>query len=197
MSLCKDGKNCFYDETRENGLSETGLHFIAGIIKHIKGITALCNPLVNSYKRLVPGYEAPCHIAWTRSNRSALIRVPATRGASTRVELRSPDPACNPYLVFATLLAAGLEGIREKLPAPEALAGNIFELSEEERQKQGVENLPSNLWEAVQELKKDDFLHRVLGDHIFRKYVEAKEQEWKRFAEDVSSWEIREYLNKF
>ena len=105
MSLCKDGKNCFYDETRENGLSETGLHFIAGIMKHIKGITALCNPLVNSYKRLVPGYEAPCHIAWTRSNRSALIRVPATRGASTRVELRSPDPACNPYLVFATLLA--------------------------------------------------------------------------------------------
>ena len=197
MSLCKDGKNCFYDETRENGLSETGLHFIAGIMKHIKGITALCNPLVNSYKRLVPGYEAPCHIAWTRSNRSALIRVPATRGASTRVELRSPDPACNPYLVFATLLAAGLEGIREKLPAPEALAGNIFELNEEERQKQGVENLPSNLWEAVQELKKDDFLHRVLGDHIFRKYVEAKEQEWKRFAEDVSSWEIREYLNKF
>lgn len=113
------------------------------------------------------------------------------------MELRSPDPACNPYLVFATLLAAGLEGIREKLPAPQALAGNIFELSEEERQSQGVENLPANLWEAVQELKKDEFLHRVLGDHVFRKYVEAKEQEWKRFAEDVSSWEIREYLNKF
>ena len=197
MSLFRDGKNSFYDPSKENGLSDVALHFIAGIMKHIKGITALCNPLVNSYKRLVPGYEAPCSIAWTVSNRSSLIRVPAARGNGTRVELRSPDPACNPYLVFAALLAAGLEGIRTRLPAPEAIIQNIFDMPQEERVARGIEDLPADLHEALCELKKDEFLCEVLGDHIIDKYVEAKEQEWRRFAEEVTQWEIREYLSKF
>lgn len=197
MSLFRDGKNSFYDPSKENGLSDVALHFIAGIMKHIKGITALCNPLVNSYKRLVPGYEAPCSIAWTVSNRSSLIRVPAARGNGTRVELRSPDPACNPYLVFAALLAAGLEGIRTRLPAPEAITQNIFDMPQEERVAREIEDLPADLHEALCELKQDEFLCEVLGDHIIDKYVEAKEQEWRRFAEEVTQWEIREYLSKF
>ena len=173
------------------------MQFIAGIMKHVKGICALTNPLVNSYKRLVPGYEAPCYIAWTASNRSALVRVPATRGNGTRVELRNPDPSGNPYLQFAVLLAAGLEGIKEGLTPPPAVSANIYDMPEEERLAEGIENLPANLKEAVEELKKDEFLHNVLGDHVFSKYVEAKEHEWNRFATAVTEWEIKEYLSKF
>ena len=197
MSLFKDGQNSFCDPNGPRGLSETAMQFIAGIMKHVKGICALTNPLVNSYKRLVPGYEAPCYIAWTASNRTALVRVPATRGMGTRVELRNPDPSCNPYLAFAVLLAAGLEGIREKLTPPPAVSANIYSMSEHDRLQEGIENLPANLHEAVEELKKDSLLQEVLGDHVFSKYVEAKEHEWNRFATAVTEWEIQEYLSKF
>ena len=197
MSLFKDGQNSFCDPNGPRGLSETAMQFIAGIMKHVKGICALTDPMVNSYKRLVPGYEAPCYIAWTASNRSALVRVPATRGMGTRVELRNPDPSCNPYLAFAVLLAAGLEGIREKLTPPPAVSANIYSMSEHDRLQEGIENLPANLHEAVEELKKDSLLQEVLGDHVFSKYVEAKEHEWNRFATAVTEWEIQEYLSKF
>lgn len=197
MSLFHNGQNCFYDPESSNGLSTLAMQFIAGIMKHVKGICALTNPLVNSYKRLVPGYEAPCYIAWTASNRSALVRVPATRGKGTRVELRNPDPSGNPYLQFAVLLAAGLEGIKEGLTPPPAVSANIYNMSEEDRLAEGIENLPANLKEAVEELKKDELLHEVLGDHVFSKYVEAKEHEWNRFATAVTEWEIKEYLSKF
>ena len=197
MSLFHNGENCFYDPESSNGLSTIAMQFVAGIMKHVKGICALTNPLVNSYKRLVPGYEAPCYIAWTASNRSALVRVPATRGKGTRVELRNPDPSGNPYLQFAVLLAAGLEGIKEGLTPPPAVSANIYKMSEEERLAEGIENLPANLKEAVEELKKDELLHKVLGDHVFSKYVEAKEHEWNRFATAVTEWEINEYLSKF
>ena len=197
MSLFKDGKNAFYDPDSPNGLSHIALNFIAGILHHIKGVSAITNPLVNSYKRLVPGYEAPCYIAWTVSNRSALIRVPATRGTGTRVELRSPDPSCNPYLVFAVLLAAGLEGIRENRMPPEAVSANIYAMSEKELEEQGIENLPSTLNEAIHYMKQDPFIRKTLGDHVFDKYIEAKRQEWREYSTRVSQWEIERYLNKF
>ncbi len=181
----------------QHGLSHIALNFIAGILHHIKGVSAITNPLVNSYKRLVPGYEAPCYIAWTVSNRSALIRVPATRGMGTRVELRSPDPSCNPYLVFAVLLAAGLEGIREDRMPPKAVSANIYDMSEKEREEQNIENLPSTLNEAIQYMKQDPFARKALGDHVFEKYVEAKKQEWREYSTRVSQWEIERYLNKF
>ena len=197
MSLFKDGKNAFYDPDSPNGLSHIALNFIAGILHHIKGVSAITNPLVNSYKRLVPGYEAPCYIAWTVSNRSALIRVPATRGTGTRVELRLPDPSCNPYLVFAVLLAAGLEGIRENRMPPEAVSANIYAMSEKELEEQGIENLPSTLNEAIHYMKQDPFIRKTLGDHVFDKYIEAKRQEWREYSTRVSQWEIERYLNKF
>lgn len=160
-------------------------------------MSALTNPLVNSYKRLVPGYEAPCYIAWTASNRSALVRVPATRGMGTRVELRSPDPACNPYLELAVLLAAGLEGIRNDMTPPEPVSANIYNMTEEERLAQGIQNLPSTLIEAVNDMKADPFIRQVLGDHAYFKYTEAKKLEWDEYSTRVSQWEIDRYLSKF
>lgn len=197
MSLFKDGKNAFYDPNSESGLSHIAYNFIAGIMAHIKGMCAITNPLVNSYKRLVPGYEAPCYIAWTASNRSALIRVPATRGSGTRVELRSPDPACNPYLEFAVLLAAGLDGIKNNLTPPNPVSANIYDMDNEVREAYGIDNLPRDLSEATQLLKNDSFITEVLGEHVFGKYVEAKEKEWNSFISTVTEWEINEYLNKF
>ena len=197
MSLFKDGKNAFYDPDSESGLSEIAHQFIAGICKHVKSISAITNPLVNSYKRLVPGYEAPCYIAWTTCNRSALIRVPDTRGVGTRVELRSPDPACNPYLVFSLLLQAGLEGIREGMTPPPPVSANIYDMKETEREKQGIENLPADLIEAVECMEADPFIRKALGEHVYTKYVEAKRQEWKEYTTRVSQWEIERYLNKF
>ena len=197
MSLFKDGKNAFYDPDSESGLSEIAHQFIAGICKHVKSISAITNPLVNSYKRLVPGYEAPCYIAWTTCNRSALIRVPDTRGVGTRVELRSPDPACNPYLVFAVLLQAGLEGIREGMTPPPPVSANIYDMKEADRKKLGIENLPADLIDAVECMEADPFIREVLGDHVYTKYVEAKRQEWKEYTTRVSQWEIERYLNKF
>ena len=197
MSLFSNGKNAFHDPDSPTGLSRIAYNFIAGILAHIRGMSALTNPLLNSYKRLVPGYEAPCYIAWTASNRSALVRVPATRGMGTRVELRSPDPACNPYLELAVLLAAGLEGIRNDMTPPEPVSANIYNMTEEERLAQGIQNLPSTLIEAVNDMKADPFIRQVLGDHAYFKYTEAKKLEWDEYSTRVSQWEIDRYLSKF
>ena len=197
MSLMKDGKNAFYDPEAELGLSETAMHFIAGVLKHVKAITAVANPLVNSYKRLVPGYEAPVYIAWSASNRSSLIRVPAARGMGTRIELRSPDPSCNPYLEMALCLAAGLDGIKQNLAAPAGTNKNIFAMSPKELEAEGIESLPGSLEEAMVEFQKDPFIKETLGEHVYEKYLEGKLREWRHYRNKVTGWEIDRYLNKY
>ena len=197
MSLAKDGKNIFADENDTLGLSEDAYHFIAGLMKHAKGMAALTNPLVNSYKRLVPGYEAPVYIAWSVTNRSPLIRIPASRGQCTRVELRNPDPSANPYLVLATCLAAGLDGIKNKLEVPASVDCNIFEMTDEERKQAAIEVLPESLYDAVRYLNEDKFICDVLGEHITSKYTEAKLREWNDYKTQVTQWELDEYLYKF
>ncbi|MCI5738162.1 MAG: glutamine synthetase, partial [Ruminococcus sp.] len=196
-SLMKDGKNAFYDPNAELGLSETAMQFIAGVLAHVKGITAVSNPLVNSYKRLVPGYEAPVYIAWSASNRSTLIRVPAARGMGTRVELRCPDPSCNPYLEMALCLAAGLDGIKKKMTPPAGTTKNIFEMTAEELKADGIESLPGSLEEALVEFKKDPFIKDALGEHVFEKYLEGKEKEWDDYRTKVTGWEVDRYLSKY
>lgn len=197
MSLFKDGKNAFADSSDKNGLSEIAYQFIAGILKHIKGLAAVTNPLVNSYKRLVPGYEAPVYLAWSCSNRTALIRVPASRGEGTRVELRCPDPSANPYLVLAVLLQAGLDGIKNKLQVEDETVDNIFAMTDKERKEARIENLPNNLYEAVNFLKNSEIAKTALGDHIFNNYIEAKEAEWDDYRTKVHDWEIEHYLNRY
>ena len=197
MSLMKDGKNAFYDPEAELGLSETAMHFIAGVLKHVKAITAVANPLVNSYKRLVPGYEAPVYIAWSASNRSSLIRVPAARGMGTRIELRSPDPSCNPYLEMALCLAAGLDGIKQNLAAPAGTNKNIFAMSPKELEAEGIESLPGSWEEAMVEFQKDPFIKETLGEHVYEKYLEGKLREWRHYRNKVTGWEIDRYLNKY
>lgn len=194
MSLQKNGHNIFYNPEGELELSEDAYHFIAGILAHAKGITALTNPLVNSYKRLVAGYEAPIYIAWSVMNRSPLVRVPAARGEATRVELRCPDPACNPYLVLAVCLAAGLDGIKKKLVPPARIDRNIFEMTRDEKEALHIESLPQDLCEATRELEKDAFVRNVLGEHVSEKYIEAKYKEWENYRVQVTEWEIEEYL---
>lgn len=196
MSLSQDGKNIFDDVNGELGLSKEAYYFIGGIIKHMKAITVIMNPLVNSYKRLVPGYEAPCYIAWSATNRSPLIRIPASRGQETRVELRNPDPAANPYLALAVCLAAGLDGIKKEIEPPAEVPENIYELDDDERESRGIESLPADLHDAIGELKKDAFIQEVLGQHITNKYIEAKEAEWMQYRTQVTGWEIEEYLYK-
>ncbi len=196
MSLWKDGKNIFDDPAGELGLSQDAYYFIGGIMKHLKGMTLITNPLVNSYKRLVPGYEAPIYIAWSSINRSPLIRIPSSRGKETRIELRSPDSAANPYLLIAVCLAAGMEGIKNKIVPPAPVNQNVFDLSQEEMSALGIEAIPADLGEAVEELKKDTFIQKVLGKHVFQKYVEAKEKEWISYRAQVTDWEIEEYLYK-
>lgn len=197
MSLMKDGKNAFYDPDKQYGLSDTALHFIAGVLAHIKGITAVANPLVNSYKRLVPGYEAPVYIAWSASNRSTLIRIPTARGMGTRVELRSPDPACNPYLEMALCLAAGLDGIKRGLMPPESTSKNIYEMTAEELKADGIDNLPSTLEDAMYEFASDPFIKEALGEHVYEKYLEGKLREWKQYQMCVTDWEVNRYLPKY
>lgn len=197
MSLSKDGKNVFSDETDSIGLSETAYQFLAGIMDHIKGMTLITNPIVNSYKRLVPGFEAPAYIAWSATNRSPLIRIPNTRGESTRIELRSPDPACNPYLVLAICLAAGMDGIKRKLTPPPSVDKNIFDMNIREQKELGIENLPGSLYQAIEEIEKDELVKRVLGKHTYDKYVDAKKQEWKEYSRQVTNWEVEQYLYKF
>ena len=198
MSLAtKAGKNIFADDNGKIGLSDDAYHFIAGIMKHARGMSAITNPLVNSYKRLVPGYEAPVYIAWSAKNRSPLIRIPASRGNGTRVELRNPDPTANPYLVLALCLAAGLDGIKNKIEVPDSVDCNIYEMTPGERRAAGIENMPADLKEAVDCLVADEFLCSVLGEHITTKYVEAKMKEWENYTTRVSQWEIDEYLYKY
>ena len=194
MSLARDGVNVFYDGQDCNHLSKEGYWFIGGIMKHIAAITAIANPLVNSYKRLVPGYEAPVYVAWSMRNRSPLIRIPAQTGTTQRIELRSPDSATNPYLAIAVCLAAGLDGIRNQIEPPASVEGNIFAMSEEEREKAGIKYLPTSLAEAIDGLEQDALIREVLGEHISRKYIEAKKEEWKEYCAAVSSWEIDRYL---
>lgn len=194
MSLNRDGENIFADPTSPDGLSQECKYFIAGLLKHARAMSIFTNPLVNSYKRLVPGYEAPVQVAWSSINRSPLIRIPAARGASTRVEFRSPDSAANPYFVMAVCLAAGLDGIRNKLEAPNPVNVNFYEMTEEEIEKAGFESLPRDLKEACQALEEDDFIRNILGKHVVEKYVEAKKKEWEDYSREVSVWEINEYL---
>ena len=192
------GKNLFDDPEGERGLSPLAYHFLAGILDHMKSMSLLTNPLVNSYKRLIPGYDAPTYVAWSNvSNRSQAIRVPSPRGSGTRIELRSPDAAMNPYLGLAACLAAGLDGIERQLMPPEPVASSIFRMEESEIAKQGIESLPQTLGEAIEAFEQDDFLKEVLGEHIFTKYLEAKKEEWNRFRFKVTDWEIAEYLHKF
>ena len=196
MSLSKNGSNIFCDESDSLGLSKEAYYFIGGIIKHMKGITALTNPLVNSYKRLVPGYEAPIYIAWSATNRSPLIRIPSSRGAGTRVELRCPDPAANPYLALAVCLAAGLDGIRNEIMPGASIDSNVFDLSVEEKNQLGIESLPGDLNEAIEELEKAEYIKGVLGEHICEKYIEAQRSDWGAYRAQITNWEISEYLYK-
>lgn len=196
ISVSKDGKNIFDDPSDELGLSQEAYYFIGGVMKHMKGMTAITNPLINSYKRLIPGYEAPVYVAWSGTNRSPLIRIPAARGEGTRVELRSPDSAANPYLALAVCLAAGLDGIKNKITPPKAVDGNIFDMSEEEMAALDIQSLPTDLNEAVEELEKDSFIQKVLGNHVSQKYAEAKREEWAAYRQQVTDWEINEYLYK-
>ena len=170
---------------------------MAGIMKHIEGITIFTNPLVNSYKRLVPDFEAPVYIAWSAQNRSPLIRVPSSRGRGTRIELRSPDPSANPYLALALCLEAGLEGIEKKMTPPKSIDKNIFEMSKRELTRSGVKKLPSNLFEAINKVEKDKFVANVLGSHIYDRYISAKRREWEEYSRRVSNWEIDAYLYKY
>ncbi len=200
ISMEKNGKNIFCAEDENNskyGLSEEALSFIAGIMKHIKGMTAVLNPLVNSYKRFVPGHEAPMHIAWSAHNRSPLIRVPSASGDAKRVELRSADPSANPYLALAVTIAAGLDGIEKGLKPKDPVDSNIYKLSRAERREKKIEKLPTTLEEALHELKKDQYVMDTLGEHVTQKFVEAKEHEWATYKTRVSQWEIDNYLGKY
>ncbi|MEK3989665.1 MULTISPECIES: type I glutamate--ammonia ligase [Robertmurraya] len=197
VSLFKEGKNAFFDPTGNLELSDTARQFIAGIIKHAPNFTAVTNPTVNSYKRLVPGYEAPCYVAWSARNRSPLIRIPASRGISTRVEVRSVDPAANPYLAMAVLLAAGLDGVKNSLTPPAPVDRNIYVMNKEERQAVGIEDLPATLAAALDNLKSDETMITALGEHIFEHFVEAKEIEWDMFRTQVHPWEREQYMSMY
>jgi len=197
VSLFKGKENAFYDESTELGLSETAMQFMAGVLAHVQGFTAVTNPTVNSYKRLVPGYEAPCYVAWSAQNRSPLIRIPSARGLSTRVEVRSVDPSANPYLAMAVILEAGLEGIRQSLTPPAAINRNIYVMSEEERQANGIENLPAALDDALTLLAKDQVAQEALGEHIYANFKEAKEIEFDMYRTTVHQWERDQYLKMY
>jgi glutamine synthetase len=194
-----DGQNAFADPNDEYGLSQLARWFIAGQLAHARGMSAVLAPLVNSYKRLVPGYEAPVYISWARTNRSALIRVPRItigRPKATRVELRCPDPSCNPYLAFAVMLRAGLDGIKRKLTVPEAVEENLYSFDEEELAKRQIATLPGSLGEALEEMQRDDLVHEALGAHVYERFIEAKKLEWSDYCLSVSQWELDRYLKE-
>jgi glutamine synthetase len=198
MSLSDlEGNNLFYDENRKDGISETMEYFVGGVLKHVKGITAVTNPLVNSYKRLVPGYEAPVYIAWSQSNRSALIRIPASRGNGTRVELRCPDPSANPYLAFAAALEAGLDGIENKIKPPAPVDENIYELEMCTLKERDINALPGSLDEALHYMEESEVVKKALGDHIYQHYIETKHKEYQDYRARVSQWELDNYLHAF
>ena len=189
-----DGTNAFFDESDPLKLSKVAYSYIAGALKNARTFAAVTNPLVNSYKRLVPGYEAPVYCAWSASNRSALIRIPAARGLSTRTEIRCPDPTCNPYLAFAMMLNSGLDGVKNNLTPPAEVKRDIFKMSAAEMEECGIAVMPANLKEAIGELKANPLSKETLGAHIFEKYIEAKEKEWDSFRTAVTDWELDEYL---
>jgi glutamine synthetase len=189
-----DGSNAFFDPSDKNQLSPVAYQFIAGLLKYIKDLSCVLNQTVNSYKRLVPGYEAPTYISWANRNRSALIRIPSKRGNGTRCELRNPDVACNPYLAFSVMLAAGLRGIEDKLEAPAPVEKNIYALSEEERQKYGIEQLPESLGHAIAVMSKSDLVRETLGDHVFENLIHVKRKEWDTYRLQVTKWEVETYL---
>lgn len=197
QSLFKSGKNAFHNPKAKWELSDVGLGYIAGLLKHARGFCAVTNPLVNSYKRLVPGYEAPVNVAWSMRNRSPLIRIPDRRGQGTRCELRMPDPSANPYLALAVQLAAGLDGIENGLTPPDPVNKNIFTMSHRERRRFKIDDLPRDLHEALVQLEKDKVVRDALGPHIYERYVEAKRQEWMEYSARVSPWEIDSYLGKY
>lgn len=196
MSLSQNGVNLFQDAHDPNGLSKEAYYFLGGIMKHIKAMTLILNPLVNSYKRLVPGYEAPAYIVWSAKNRTPLVRIPATRGEETRIELRSPDPACNPYLALAVCLAAGLEGIKQKIEPPKSMDRDANQLTLEELRALEIESLPRNLKEAVEAFEKDSLMKEVLGEEVCQKYAFGKRKEWEDYNAQVSQWELQNYLLK-
>jgi len=197
LSLWRGDENAFADEDAPDGLSQTAMSFIAGVMAHARGLTLVANPLVNSYKRLQPGYEAPVHIAWSPANRSPLLRVPDERGERTRVELRSPDPACNPYLVLAATLAAGLDGVRQGLEPPPPMPRDVHRRSREELKELGIEELPRTLAAAARALRSDELVRAALGEHIARQILEAKEIEWQIYESQVHGWEIEQYLMSY
>lgn len=197
MSLFRNDENVFYDETDELGISETARFFMAGILKHARSFTAITNPIVNSYKRLVPGYEAPCYVAWSPKNRSPLVRIPSSRGLSTRIEVRSPDPSANPYLALAVMLKAGLDGIKNQLELPPQTDRNIYVMDEEERREAGIDSLPLNLHEALMELQNNPVMTEALGEHALNHFVQAKEIEWDMFRTQVHQWERDQYLTRY
>lgn len=192
-----EGNNAFYDENDEMNFSKPAYNFLGGLIKHAKAYTAITNPTVNSYKRLVPGYEAPVMIAWSESNRSPLIRIPSKKGNSTRIELRSPDPAANPYLALAATLKAGIDGIKNKIEPSKKVDYNVYDLTEEELKNRGIDRLPTNLKEAIMQLSKDKVMKEGLGNHTHKKLINAGIYEWNEYCKDISQWEIDRYLMKF
>ncbi|MBW2058944.1 MAG: glutamine synthetase [Deltaproteobacteria bacterium] len=198
MSLFRGDENAFFDPEDKYHLSETAKKYIAGLLRHAPEITLITNQWVNSYKRLVPGYEAPVYLSWALRNRSDLIRVPQykpNKPSATRIEFRSPDPACNPYLAFAVMLAAGLEGIEKDYPCPEPVERNVYEMTDSEREELGIGSLPENLWEAIRLAEESDLVRTTLGDHLFTKLIEDKKVEWKQYASQVTGWELDEYLS--
>ena len=197
QSLFKDGRNAFFEKDDKYHLSKTAKSYVAGLLKHAPEITAVTSQWVNSYKRLVPGYEAPVYLSWARRNRSDLIRVPEYKPGkenATRIEYRSPDPACNPYLCFSVMLAAGLDGIEKGLTPPEPVEENVYHMSEEERKSRGIGTLPASLWDAVQLTEKSDVVREALGEHVFNSFIENKKIEWDRFRVQVTDYELKRYL---
>ncbi|MEN1969952.1 type I glutamate--ammonia ligase [Lentibacillus sp. N15] len=197
MSLFQNGENQFFDPDGDMQLSDVAYQFTAGVIKHATNFTAVTNPTVNSYKRLVPGYEAPCYVAWSGTNRSPLVRIPYSRGLSTRIEARSVDPAANPYLAMAVLLAAGLDGVKHKMTPPTPIDRNIYVMDKKERENNGIKDLPATLADALEELKQDDVIVEALGEHLFEHFIEAKEIEWDMFRTTVHPWEREQYLSAY
>ena len=195
MSLFKNGKNVFYDKDGEFHLSNTALYFLNGILEHARAITAIGNPTVNSYKRLIPGFEAPVYIAWAAKNRSPLVRIPSAGEINTRLEMRSADPTANPYLLLAACLTAGLNGIKEQKMPMKPVEENIFEMTEEERAEHGIKPLPTTLHNAIKAFKKDDLIKSSLGDHLMHSFIESKELEWSKYSQSVSDWERQRYMN--
>lgn len=194
MSLFKDGKNVFYDKDGEFHLSDTALYFLSGILEHARAITAVGNPTVNSYKRLIPGFEAPVYISWASKNRSPLVRIPDAEEINTRLEMRSADPTTNPYLLLAACLSAGLNGIKEAKKPMAPITSNVFEMSEEERAERGIKPLPSTLHNAVKAFKADPLIQAALGEHLTQSFIDSKNLEWSKYNQSVSDWERDRYM---